>query len=106
MAKKPRVRVPKSAKRGEAVEIKTMMPHTMETGTRKVKGKVVPRMIVNKFECKYGGATVFSADLHPATAANPYISFYLLATKSGNVEFSWTEDSGKTTNLSQKMTVA
>ena len=71
MAKKPRVRVPKSAKRGEAVEIKTMMPHTMETGTRKVKGKVVPRMIVNKFECKYGGATVFSADLHPATAANP-----------------------------------
>ncbi len=63
-------------------------------------------MIVNKLEYRSDSASVFNAVLHTTTAANPYITFYLLVTKSGNVEFSWTEDSGKTTNLSQKMTVA
>ncbi|HCS71336.1 MAG TPA: thiosulfate oxidation carrier complex protein SoxZ, partial [Rhodospirillaceae bacterium] len=31
---KPRVRIPKSAKKGEVVEIKSLIEHKMETGQR------------------------------------------------------------------------
>lgn len=34
---KPRVRTPKKAKKGDVVEIKTLISHKMETGQRKDK---------------------------------------------------------------------
>ena len=73
MAKKPRVKLPKTAKAGEMVQVKTLAAHKMETGNRKGKdGKPIPRLILNKFVCKAGGAEIFSADMHPATACeNP-----------------------------------
>jgi len=95
MAKKPRVKVPKSAKKGDLIEIKTLISHNMETGTRKGKdGKLIPRMIINNFSCSFDGKEVFSAKMHPAVAANPYFAFYATATKSGNFEFVWTDDKG------------
>ena len=106
MAKKPRVKLPKKAKAGEMVQVKTLAPHDMETGNRKGKdGKPIPRMILNNFVCKVGGAEVFSANMHPAVAANPYITFFIKAEKSGTYEFSWTDDSGKVTTVSQDMSV-
>ena len=73
MAEKPRLKVPKEAKKGEVIEIKTLMPHIMESGQRKDKdGKTIPRKIINKFTCEFNGKPVFSADLEPAIAANPY----------------------------------
>ena len=44
MASRPRVKVPKSATKGQVVQIKTLVPHKMETGTRKNKktGKKIP----------------------------------------------------------------
>ena len=57
MAKKPRIKVPKTAKSGETILIKTLMSHKMETGVRKNKktGKLIPRKIINKFVCKFNG---------------------------------------------------
>ena len=68
MAKKPRIKVPKTAKSGETILIKTLMSHKMETGVRKNKktGKLIPRKIINKFVCTFNGKEVMSADLHPA----------------------------------------
>jgi sulfur-oxidizing protein SoxZ len=107
MAKKPRVKVPGSVKKGEVFQIKTLMPHKMETGRRKDKktGEVIPRKIINKFECVYNGQTVFSADIHPAISANPYIAFYCKGMESGDIEFRWTEDGGKVTTLKRSITV-
>ncbi len=105
MAKKPRVKVPSSAKKGEVIQIKTLAPHKMETGRRKKKGKLIPRMIINKFVCKFNGKVVFSADMHPAISANPYFSFYTKVSESGTFEFSWTDDKGKTVKASRKISV-
>ena len=57
MAKaKPRVKVPKSAKAGDVITIKTLISHKMESGQRKDKaGKVIPRKIINKFTCEFNG---------------------------------------------------
>lgn len=108
MASKPRVKVPGSAKKGSVVQIKSLITHKMETGTRKNKktGKLIPRLIINKFECAYNGKNVFSADLHPAVAANPYFAFHVRADESGTLDFTWTDDKGEQVKDSKKITVS
>ena len=52
----------------------------METGLRKDhEGNVIPRLIINKFVCRYNGVDVFIVDMHEAVAANPYFEFCLRA---------------------------
>ena len=59
---------------GEDIEIRATIAHVMETGLRSDdEGKVVPRDIVTRFECRLDGALVFAADMFPAVAANPYV---------------------------------
>ena len=55
-----------------------MIAPNMETGHRvDAKGAVIPRDIINRFVCTYNGEEVFSADLFPAIAANPFLAFTL-----------------------------
>ena len=89
------INVPPRAKRGEIIEIKTLISHTMETGFRRTQlGAVIPRDIIRRFVCTYNGTEVFRADLHPAIAANPFIVFSTVAIESGTLGFSWTGDNG------------
>jgi Sulphur oxidation protein SoxZ. len=108
MAKaKPRVKAPKKASAGEVLTIKTLISHKMETGLRKDKeGKVIPRKIINKFECSFNGAPVFSCDILPAVSANPYLEFTMKATESGEYTFKWTDDDGSIYEKKSKLTVA
>ncbi len=108
MAKvKPRVKVPKTATKGEIIEIKTLISHKMESGQRKDKktGEKIPRKIINKFTCTYNGVEVFSADWHTAISSNPYMAFNAVATESGTLEFTWVDDDGSTYSKSAKITV-
>jgi sulfur-oxidizing protein SoxZ len=89
------IHVPPTAKRGDIVEIKTLISHAMETGYRiGVAGKPIPRDIIDDFVCTYNGEEIFRAKLFPAIAANPYISFFTVATESGTLVFSWTDQHG------------
>ena len=107
MAKKPRIKVPKTAKKGDIIKIKTLVLHKMETGFRKDSKtkKLVPRMIINKFVATFNGKEVFSANMSPAISANPYFAFHTKATESGTFEFTWTDDKGKTVKASRKIAV-
>lgn len=109
MAKtKARVKAPKSVKKGEVFEVKTLISHKMETGQRKDKktGKKIPQHIINKFVCSYNGKTAFSADWHAAVSANPYMAFHLKASESGSLEMAWTDDKGKTVKKTAKIKVS
>ena len=89
------INVPKKAKRGDVIEIKTLMSHIMETGFRHTAtGELIPRDIITSFSCRYNGEEIFRADLFPAIAANPFITFFTTATESGTFEFSWIGDRG------------
>ena len=86
---------PKTARRGEVVEIRALIGHTMETGFRpSSEGKLLPRDIIRRFTCRYNGDVVFAAELFPAISANPYLAFYTVATESGTLEFEWQGDNG------------
>ncbi len=107
MAETPKIRVPKTAKKGEIVEIKTLLPHIMESGQRKDKdGKTIPRKIINKFVAEFNGKPVFSANIEPAIAANPYMQFFAKVDESGTFKFTWTDDDGSVTTAEEKITVA
>ena len=100
------INVPARAKRGDVIEIKTLMSHIMETGYRHTaEGAVVPRDIITSFVCRYNGAEVFRAELFPAIAANPFISFFTTATESGKFEFEWIGDNGFSETASASIAV-
>ena len=100
------INVPKRAKRGDIIEIKTLMSHIMETGYRHLaSGEIVPRDIITSFSCRYNGAEIFRANLFPAIAANPFITFFTTATESGKFEFEWVGDNGFSETASASITV-
>jgi sulfur-oxidizing protein SoxZ len=92
---KPRVKVPKSAKAGEVVSIKTLISHPMESGQRKDKdGKLIPRSIINRFTCDFNGVNVIDMVLDPAISTNPYIEFDAKVDAAGEFKFTWYDDDG------------
>ena len=100
------INVPAKAKRGDIIEIRALTSHIMETGYRHTAdGKLVPRDIITSFTCRYNGAEIFRADLFPAIAANPYLSFFTVAKDSGKFEFEWIGDNGYSTTASASITV-
>jgi sulfur-oxidizing protein SoxZ len=106
MAEKPRLKVPKEAKKGEVIEIKTLVSHAMESGQRKDDaGHLVARKIINRFTCEFNGKLVFACDLEPAIAANPYLQFTAKVEESGTFRFSWIDDDGTTITADEAITV-
>jgi sulfur-oxidizing protein SoxZ len=89
------INVPKTAKRGQIVEIKTLISHIMETGFRRTEtGAIIPRNILTELVCTYNGDEIFRATLYPAVSANPFITFFTVAKESGTLSFKWTGDHG------------
>jgi sulfur-oxidizing protein SoxZ len=100
------IRMPTEAKRGEVVEVKTLISHPMETGYRRDNmGQPIPRHIINRFLCTYNGQEVFRAEFFPAIAANPFLSFFTVATETGEVTLQWTDDQGTTQTETVRITV-
>jgi sulfur-oxidizing protein SoxZ len=100
------VSVPAKARRGEVIEIKTLVQHVMETGYRRdASGGAIPRDIIETFVCTYNGEEIFRAELFPAVAANPFLAFTTVATESGAIAFSWTDGKGETRTETAPITV-
>src|SRR5215469_1615928 len=100
------INLPPRAKRGEIIEIKTLIAHPMETGYRLGgSGGKIPRDIINRFVCTYNGEEVFRVELFPAIAANPFIAFSTIAADSGELAFNWTDDEGQTQTETRQIIV-
>lgn len=103
---KTRIAVPGEADAGELLEIKTLVSHPMHSGFRSdATGKIIPRDILTRFECRYDDRLVFAMDLQPAIAANPYLSFYLRAGVSGALEFTWIDQHGERHSETRRLVV-
>ncbi len=90
-----RVNVPAEARRGEAFEVRISIRHAMETGYRTDSaGAVIPRNVIQRFNCRYNGEQVFTVRMGPGIAANPYLRFFVTARESGTLDFDWIDDAG------------
>ena len=89
------VNAPKTARKGETVEIKALIMHPMETGFRAgTNGRIIPRNIIERFVATWNGKEIFSMAFSPAIAANPFVSFFTIAGESGTITLRWTGDEG------------
>ncbi len=101
-----RVRMPESAKRGEIIEIRTLVQHPMESGFRLDNtGKPIARHIIESFDCTYNGREIFRVKLHPAVSTNPFFTFYAVASESGELVFTWKDDQGGVATATQNLVV-
>jgi sulfur-oxidizing protein SoxZ len=90
-----RIQIPKTARRGETIEVRVAIQHPMETGFRyDSMGKAIPKNVINMLVCRYGGVDIFRAQLGSGIAANPYIQFYMRVRETGTLEVNWEDDSG------------
>ncbi len=81
--------------RGDALEVRLLISHPMESGQRRDDGGApVPRQIIHSLRAAYGGAEVLALELHPAVAANPYFAFAFRPEASGALELAWEDDAG------------
>lgn len=91
------VNVPKQVQRNEPFDVKVLISHPMESGQRRDQlGQAVPRDIINHFVCTLDGETVLDAEFFPAIAANPFLSFSVVAENSGTLALTFTDDHGVT----------
>ncbi len=103
---KPRVKVPKTAAAGDAITIKTLISHKMESGQRKDKeGNLIPRSIINRFTCDFNGQNVVDVTLEPAISTNPYVEFDATVPEAGEFKFTWYDDDGSVYDTAKSIAI-
>ena len=106
MAAKTRISMPEKAKKGEVIEIKTLIQHIMETGYRRdYQGLAIPRDIINSYVVTYAGRQIFKVDMSQGIAANPFFSFHTRAVETGEFVFRWTDLKGNETRVVKRLVV-
>ena len=83
---------------GEAVMVRALMAHEMETGQRKdAAGKVIPAWFIQQVAATHNGKQVMRANWGPAISKNPYLQFSFKGGKAGDkVQITWTDNRGET----------
>ncbi len=91
-----RIQVQPSVSRGGTFEVRMSIRHPMETGFRvDDTGRTIPRNTIRELVCRYNGVDVFRASLGSGIAANPYLRFFVTAVESGELLFTWVDDTGE-----------
>lgn len=104
---RPRVKAPRKASPGEAVSIKTLISHPMESGQRKDKeGNIIPRSIIHRFTCEFNGEMVIDVAMEPAISTNPYFEFAAVVPEAGDFKFTWYDDDGSVYETSKSVAMA
>lgn len=104
---KPRVKVQKTAKVGEVINIKALISHLMESGQRKGSdGNLIPRSIINRFTCDVNGENVIDVAIEPAVSTNPYFEFEARIDADSDVVFTWYDDDASVYTNTQQVAIA
>lgn len=102
-----RVRIPLQVRKGEPFEIRAMIMHPMETGYRfTTQGVTIPFHVIETFECRFEGETIFRAEMGAGVSANPYVSFFAKLDRGGTLTFRWIDMDKDVYVHEEKVTVA
>ena len=80
---------------GDVADVKVLMNHPMETGTRKdaKTGQLVPAHFISEVTATVNGANVLTAELGPGVSRNPYLGFKVKGPKAGDkVVVNWVDN--------------
>ncbi|BDG74593.1 thiosulfate oxidation carrier complex protein SoxZ [Roseomonas fluvialis] len=96
----PRIRIPRSARAGEVIEIRTLIEHPMETGLQGPRRDMLTRLLV-----RMNGETLLAADFRNGTSANPYHVFFVRMERTSSFDFTWTDEAGRSARAEARVTV-
>ena len=84
----------------DVASVKSLMPHPMETGTRKdAEGNLISAHFIETVTCEHNGKVIIEADFGASVSKNPYFSFKVSGAKSGDViKISWTDNLGESSS--------
>jgi sulfur-oxidizing protein SoxZ len=88
--------------KGGVTEVKALMSHPMETGSRKDSktGEKVPAHFIQEVVCKMGDKTLMTAIWSGGISKNPYLSFKFDGGKAGDVlSLSWVDNKGESDSV-------
>jgi sulfur-oxidizing protein SoxZ len=97
----PRIRIPRSARAGEVIEIRTLIEHPMETGLQGPRRDMLTRLLV-----RMNGETVLAAEFRNGTSANPYHVFFVRMERTSQFDFTWTDEAGRSARAEARVSVA
>jgi len=97
----PRLRLPRSARPGEVIEVRTLLDHPMISGV----GGTAPRDMLARFEAKMNDEPVLEVDFDNGSAANPTFAFHVRVERTSLFRFVWTHEDGRQFAAEQTVTV-
>ena len=101
-----RIQVTSPVRRGQAMEVRLLLQHPMETGFRyDFSGTSIPKNVIHSLSAEYGGRTVFRATMGSGVAANPLLQFWVVPDQSGDIRVSWEDDQGVQGQVSTRVEV-
>lgn len=92
------IKIKAKVKNGVA-SVKALMPHDMETGSRKEadSGEVIPAHYIKEVVCEHNGNVVMTAYWGTGVSKNPYLSFKVKNAAAGDkIKISWVDNKGET----------
>ena len=88
--------------RDGVTEVKTLMKHVMETGTRKNSetGEIIPAHHITEVICEHKGNVVMKCNWGQAVSKNPYLAFMFKgAVKGDSIKVSWVDNKGESDSV-------
>ncbi len=80
-------------------QVKSLMPHPMETGTRRgAAGKLIPAHYIERVECFVNERRVMVADWGPSVSKDPYFAFKVKAAAGDVVRIDWIDNAGESSS--------
>jgi sulfur-oxidizing protein SoxZ len=94
-------RLKAKAKKG-VIDIKAIIAHPMESGLRKVKGKIVPANHLTNVSIAQNGTTIVNADVNGAISKDPFFKFKVSGKKGDEIVVSYVDNLGKKGTIKKK----
>jgi sulfur-oxidizing protein SoxZ len=81
---------------GDVADVRVLMMHPMETGTRKdAKGDVVPLHFIRSVAVTHNGKPVLDAQWSQAVSRNPFLGLRVKGAKAGDkIGVTWVDNKG------------
>ncbi len=80
---------------GDSADVRILMRHPMETGTRKTASGVVPLHFIQSVLVEHNGKTVVDAQWSQAISRDPFLGLRIRGAKVGDrISVTWTDNKG------------
>jgi len=89
---------------GDTADVRILMRHPMETGTRKTASGVVPLHFIQSVIVTHNGKTVLDAQWSQAISRDPFLGLRIKGAKVGDkISVTWTDNKGDKLNAKRQV---